>query len=58
VLAALQAQAEARGEREWLLHYLDSPIVPAHQPAAGAKGEIRRRKRWGAAVAGSAPNSI
>ena len=58
VLAALQAQAEARGELEWLLHYLDSTIVRAHQHAAGAKGGTRRRKRSGTVAAGSAPSSM
>jgi transposase len=57
VLAALQAQAEARGEPDWLLHYLDSTIVRTHQHAAGAKGGTRRRKRSGAVGAGSAPSS-
>jgi transposase len=58
VLTALQAQAEARGELEWLLHYLDSTIVRAHQHAAGAKGGARRRKRSGAVGVGSAPSSM
>src|SRR5579884_2443030 len=57
VLAALQAQADARGAFGWLLHYLDSTIVRAHQHAAGAKGGIRRRKPSGAVAAGSAPSS-
>jgi transposase len=55
VLTALQAQAEARGELNWLLHYLDSTIVRAHQHAAGAKGG-RRTKRSAAVGAGSAPS--
>jgi transposase len=38
VLAALQAQADARGELDWLVHYLDSTVIRAHQHAAGAKG--------------------
>ena len=38
VLAALQTQADARGELDWLLHYLDSTVIRAHQHAAGAKG--------------------
>jgi transposase len=57
VLTALQAQADGRGELGWLLHYLDSTIVRAHQHAAGAKGGIRRRKRSGAAEGASAPSS-
>ena len=58
VLAALQAQAEARGELEWLLHYLDSTIVRAHQHAAGAKGGTLRRKRSAAVAGASAPSCM
>ena len=58
MLAALQAQAEARGELGWLLHYLDSTIVRAHQHAAGAKGGTRRRKRWAAVGEDSVPSSM
>ena len=38
VLAALQAQADARGDLDWLVHYLDSTVIRAHQHAAGAQG--------------------
>ncbi len=38
VLAALQAEADARGELDWRLHFLDGTIVRAHPHAAGAKG--------------------
>jgi transposase len=41
VLAALQAQADARGDLDWLVHYLDSTVIRAHQQAAGAKGGTR-----------------
>ena len=37
VLAALQAQADARGELDWSLHFVDATIVRAHQHAAGAR---------------------
>ena len=37
VLAALQAQADARGELDWLLHFVDGSVVRAHQHAAGAR---------------------
>jgi transposase len=37
ILAALQAAAEARGEVDWDLHFLDATIVRAHQHAAGAR---------------------
>jgi transposase len=36
VLAALQAEADARGEVGWDLHFVDATIVRAHQHAAGA----------------------
>jgi hypothetical protein len=37
VLAGLQAQADARGELDWLVHYVDGSVVRAHQHAAGAR---------------------
>jgi transposase len=36
VLAALQAEADGRGEVDWDLHFVDATIVRAHQHAAGA----------------------
>ena len=58
VLAALQAQADAAGELDWLHHFGDSTVVRAHHHAAGAKGGTRRRKRSVAAAGGSAPSSM
>jgi transposase len=57
VLAALQADADARGDLDWLLHYLDGSVVRAHQHAAGAKGGTRPPRRSGAVAAGSARRS-
>ncbi len=37
ILAALQAEADARGELDWARHFLDGTTVRAHQHAAGAK---------------------
>jgi transposase len=37
VLAALQSEADARGEVDWDLHYVDATIIRAHQHAAGAR---------------------
>jgi transposase len=37
VLAALQADADVRGELDWLLHFVDGSVVRAHQHAAGAR---------------------
>jgi transposase len=58
VLTALQAQADARGEVGWLLHFLDSTGIRAHQHAAGAKGGIRPRKRSAGAAAGLPPSCM
>ena len=37
VLAALQAEADARGDLDWSLHFLDATNIRAHPHAAGAK---------------------
>lgn len=37
ILAALQQQADSRGELDWTVHYVDATIVRAHQHAAGGK---------------------
>ena len=37
VLAALQCEADARGEVDWDLHFVDATIIRAHQHAAGAR---------------------
>ena len=42
VLAALQAQADATGQLDWEMHFIDGSIIRAHQHAAGAKGGIQR----------------
>lgn len=36
-LAALQAEADARGDLDWSLHFLDATNIRAHPDAAGAK---------------------
>jgi transposase len=36
-LASLQAEADAAGDLDWALHFLDGTTVRAHQQAAGAK---------------------
>ncbi len=44
LLAELQQKADAVGQLEWEVHYVDGTIVRAHQHAAGAKkGEETRR---------------
>ena len=58
VLAALQADADARGDLDWLLHHLDGSVVRAHQHAAGAKGGTPRPRRSAAVGVGSALRSM
>ena len=63
ILSALQAEADARGEVDWDLHFVDASVIRAHQHAAGARrdgavGGVRRRpaRGWAAARAGSRPS--
>jgi transposase len=37
LFATLKRQADADGQLNWLLHFVDSTIIRAHQHAAGAK---------------------
>ena len=57
IFAAVQQQADAAGELDWAVHFVDGTVIRAHQHAAGAKGGTRQRRRWGAARAGSARRS-
>ena len=45
LFAAIQQQADAAGQLDWHVHYVDSTIIRAHQHAAGAKGGTRKPKR-------------
>ncbi len=58
ILALVQAQADAAGQLDWDIQYVDATIVRAHQHAAGAKKGTHRRKRSVAARVASAPRSI
>jgi transposase len=40
----LKQQADADGRLDWLLHFVDSTIIRAHQHAAGAKKGAQRQK--------------
>ena len=42
---AVKQQAEASGQLNWGLHYVDSTMIRAHQHAAGAKKGPQRPKR-------------
>ena len=53
IFAAVQRQADAAGQLDWAIHFLDGTIVRAHQHAAGAKGGTPRRRRSAAARAAS-----
>lgn len=56
ILAAVQADADARGALDWDLHVVDGSVVRAHQHAAGATGGPRRAGRSAGAEADSAPS--
>src|SRR5918998_4168384 len=56
ILAALQAAADARGDLDWTLHFLDGTVIRAHPHAAGAK-KGAATKPSGAARAAGGPSS-
>ena len=45
ILAEVHKDADAKGEIQWTLHFVDSSIVRAHQHAAGAKRGTHKKKR-------------
>jgi transposase len=55
-LSAVQQDADAQGEMDWTLHFVDGTVVRAHQHAAGAKGGSIARPS-ASAGAGSAASS-
>jgi transposase len=57
LFAAIQREADATGQIDWDVHFVDGTVIRAHQHAAGAKGGTQRRRRWGAARAASRPRS-
>jgi transposase len=58
IFAAVQRQADAAGQLDWTVHFVDGTVIRAHQHAAGARGGTRRRKRWARARAASRRRSI
>jgi transposase len=63
LLAEVHRRADAGGELDWLVHYVDGSVVRAHQHAAGARhvpadedvkrgSAIRQMRLWGAVGAG------
>ena len=57
LLAEVQQGADAIGQVEWEVHYVDGTNVRAHQHAAGAK-RGRTIRRWAVPGEGSGPKSI
>ena len=53
MLAAVQRQADAAGQLDWTVHFVDGTVIRAHQHAAGAKGGIRRPRHLAGARAAS-----
>ena len=45
VFAAVQQQADAAGQVDWSVQFVDGSVVRAHQHAAGAKGGRQNRRR-------------
>jgi len=57
ILAACHATADAAGQFDWSLHFVDGSVIRAHQHAAGAKKGVVSKPLAGVAVA-SAPSSM
>ena len=53
ILAAVQRRADAAGQVDWTVHFVDGTVIRAHQHAAGARGGTRRPRRWARARAAS-----
>jgi transposase len=58
LFAAVQRQADAAGQLDWALHFVDGTVIRAHQHAAGAKKGTQRPRRWAAAKAASRRRSM
>jgi transposase len=57
LFAAVQQRADAAGQLDGEVHLVDSPVIRAHQHAAGAKKGTQHRKRSGAARVAAVPRS-
>ncbi len=57
VLAALQEDADSKGELDWQVHYVDSTVIRAHQHAAGVKRGLKHRRRSVVVKVDGAPRS-
>lgn len=58
LLAAVQAHADAQGQLNWDVHFIDGTMIRAHQHAAGAKRGAQRPQPSAAAGVDSVPRSI
>ncbi len=58
IFADLQQQADADGELDWTLHFVDSTVVRAHQHAAGAKKGTQQRKHLDGVKVAFRPNGM
>jgi transposase len=58
IFAAVQRQADAAGQLDWTVHFVDGTVIRAHQHAAGAKGGTRQPRRWARARVASRRRSI
>jgi transposase len=58
IFTAVQRQADAAGQLDWTVHFVDGTVIRAHQHAAGAKGGIQRPRRWARARVASRRRSI
>jgi transposase len=57
IFAAVQRQADAAGQLDWTVHFVDGTVIRAHQHAAGAKGGTQKPRRLAVAKAASRPRS-
>jgi transposase len=55
VFAAVRQQADAAGQVDWSVQFVDGSVVRAHQHAAGAKGGRQNRRRLARVRAASRP---
>jgi transposase len=58
IFAAVQRQADAAGQIDWTVHFVDGTVIRAHQHAAGAQGGTLQPRHSGAARAASRPKAI
>src|SRR5215210_450128 len=58
ILTAVQREADAAGEVDWSVAFVDGTVIRAHQHAAGAKGGLQKPRHSGAVRVGSVPKSV